>query len=348
MLNVAIVGYGGMGRFHATQLISKEDHVNLCGFYDPEPAQQALGKQDSYHFYSSYSELLADPEVAVVLVATPNDVHKPLVRQALLSGKNVICEKPVCLSVADFDELVALANEQQLHLFVHQNRRWDEDYLILQDLLAADTIGPLFRVESRVQGDHGVPSGWRQEQAKGGGMVLDWGVHLLDQLVDLLGCSVKSVYASLSYALGYEVDDGCTAILEFENGQIVEMNVDTTNFIKQSRWYLKGTRGTIQLNDWDMTGSIVRQVADWETEELTAIKAGQGLTRTLAPLSEGVVEKQPFPQKSQRTVPSFYQNVSDVIQQAAPMRISYAEVRQVLRIMDAIFLSAKQNQVIQL
>ncbi len=348
MLNVGIIGYGGMGRFHATELITKESEVNVCGFYDISPVRQELAQTDGYHKYSSYADLLSDPKVDVVLVATPNDFHKKCVQQALLSGKNVICEKPVCLSVADFDELTTLADKKHLRLFVHQNRRWDEDYLILQELFAEQVIGSLLRVESRVQGDHGVPSGWRQEKARGGGMVLDWGVHLLDQIVDLMGCSIKSVYASLSYALGYEVDDGCTAILEFENGKFVEMNVDTTNFIKQSRWYIKGTQGTIMLNDWDMEGAIVRQVAGWNSEEIGAIQAGQGLTRTLAPLSEGILEKRSFPKMSQKQVPSFYQNVIDVTQKNGKMRISYQEVRTVLKIMDAIFVSAEKNQVIQL
>ena len=66
-------------------------------------------------------------------------------------------------------------------LTVHQNRRWDEDFWTVKKILEEGKLGEVFRIESRVHGSRGIPGDWRQEKEHGGGMVLDWGVHLLDQ-----------------------------------------------------------------------------------------------------------------------------------------------------------------------
>ena len=97
------------------------------------------------------------------------------------AGKNVISEKPITLSSADLEEMKETSESTGRFLTVHQNRRWDEDYLTVKEILREGKLGELFRLESRVHGSRGIPGDWRQEKEHGGGMVLDWGVHLLDQ-----------------------------------------------------------------------------------------------------------------------------------------------------------------------
>lgn len=115
-----------------------------------------------------------DAAVDVVLIATPNDVHKELALQAFAAGKHVICEKPVTLSVSDFKDMVSAADAAGRVLMVHQNRRWDEDFLTIKQMYNEKTIGDLFRIESRVHGANGIPGDWRHLEAHGGGMLLDW------------------------------------------------------------------------------------------------------------------------------------------------------------------------------
>ena len=97
--NLAIIGYGGQGAWHANWA-QKSDVVSLAGIYDIAEKRVNAAKENGIHTYASFEEALADPKVDIVLCATPNDVHKEIVIRALEAGKNVVCEKPVALSVA--------------------------------------------------------------------------------------------------------------------------------------------------------------------------------------------------------------------------------------------------------
>ena len=96
--------------------------------------------------------MLSDPDIDVVLIATPNDCHKPIAIRAMHAGKNVISEKPVTLSSSDLQEMVNVAKETGKFLTVHQNRRWDDDFLIIRKLVEEQKLGHVFRIESRVNG----------------------------------------------------------------------------------------------------------------------------------------------------------------------------------------------------
>ena len=99
---LAVIGYGGQGSWHANWAL-RSDVVELAGIYDISEKRTAAAKALGIRTYLSREELLADPAVDIVLCATPNDSHKEIVLAALAAGKNVVCEKPVALSVADFD-----------------------------------------------------------------------------------------------------------------------------------------------------------------------------------------------------------------------------------------------------
>ena len=186
MYTIAIVGYGGMGGWHAKQLLSLPEEFRLAGVYDINPERIDAAEKEGIHGYRSLEELLADPEIRTVILAVPNNFHKPLSIQAMQAGKNVICEKPVMLNAAELEEVMAVAKETGRQFSVHQNRRWDKDFLIVKKIIEDGTIGKPFYIESRVQGSKGIPGDWRCVKEAGGGMLLDWGVHLIDQLMYLV------------------------------------------------------------------------------------------------------------------------------------------------------------------
>lgn len=135
------------------------------------------------------------------------------------AGKNVISEKPVTLNSEDLQEMIDASKRTGRFLTVHQNRRWDEDFLTVKKILEEGKLGEPFRIESRVHGSRGIPGDWRQEPEHGGGMILDWGVHLLDQILQLYpDTKLNSVYASITNVTNQLVDDGFTSELVFENG----------------------------------------------------------------------------------------------------------------------------------
>ncbi len=139
-MKLAVVGYGGQGAWHA-DWAKKSDVVELVGVYDIREIRMNAAREKGIYTYESFEALINDPSVDIVLCATPNDVHKEIVVAALRAGKNVICEKPVALSVSDFDSMVSVAKECGKLLSVHQNRRWDVDYLAIKSLIASGEIG---------------------------------------------------------------------------------------------------------------------------------------------------------------------------------------------------------------
>ncbi|AIQ52440.1 Gfo/Idh/MocA family protein [Paenibacillus sp. FSL R7-0331] len=342
---VVIVGYGGMGSYHG-QLISSNDNLEVAGTYDLLDTRRQASVEAGYKAYGSYEEVLADPAVEVVLIATPNDVHKDIAVRALQAGKHVVCEKPVAMSSAELKEMIAVAEEAGQVLMVHQNRRWDEDFRIIKQMYEAETIGTLFQIESRVHGANGIPGDWRHVKAQGGGMLLDWGVHLLDQLLFMIDSKVVSVSSTLSYILGNDVDDGFEAVLQFENGIKAIVEVGTTNFITLPRWYVKGLEGSAVIEDWSLTGKIITRNNEAEHREPTPIRAGVGLTKTMAPPSEGSTLTGALPPAFELP-DGFYSNFVAVIEGTAEPIVKNTEVLRVQNLIEAIFASAEQNEVIK-
>ena len=145
---LGIIGYGGQGAWHAGWA-NKSDVIELAGIYDINEKRCALARENGIKVYSSREEMLKDPTVDMVLCATPNGSHKEIVIAAAEAKKHVICEKPVAMSVADFDEMREAAQRCGVVFSVHQNRRWDLDYLAMKQLIETKEIG-----EFRRTGEH--------------------------------------------------------------------------------------------------------------------------------------------------------------------------------------------------
>ena len=110
MLYGAVIGYGGMGNYHVNKMNSVRG-IKVAGIYDIDPAKLELAEANGVKAYKSREELLADEKISLVVVATPNDVHKEIVIDALKAGKNVICEKPVAMDSAELDEMIAASEK---------------------------------------------------------------------------------------------------------------------------------------------------------------------------------------------------------------------------------------------
>ncbi|WP_145035451.1 Gfo/Idh/MocA family protein [Paenibacillus sp. Y412MC10] len=342
---IVIVGYGGMGSYHA-KLIKDNAFLEVTGTYDILEERRKASREDGYSAYESYEQVLNDAAVDVVLIATPNDVHKELALQAFDAGKHVICEKPVTLSVSDFKDMVSAADAAGRVLMVHQNRRWDEDFLTIKQMYNEKTIGDLFRIESRVHGANGIPGDWRHLEAHGGGMLLDWGVHLLDQILFMVDSRMTSLSSRLSFILGDEVDDGFESVIEFENGVSVLIEVGTTNFITLPRWYVKGTEGTGIIEDWSLNGRVVTRNQDAAKVEPKPIQAGVGLTKTMAPPSEEATITGALPEPYRQSS-SFFDNFAAVTRGEAEPIVKNEEVLRVLNLIEAVFESARTGETLK-
>lgn len=341
---LAIIGFGGMAQWHY-ELIENLEGLSVAGIWDIRAERREYAHSRKIHVYASQEELLADERVDLVLIATPNDVHKSIAIAAMKAGKNVVSEKPITLCLADLQEMMDASRKYGRFLTVHQNRRWDEDFLTVKRIMEEGALGEIFRLESRVHGSRGIPGDWRQEPEHGGGMVLDWGVHLLDQALMLFpGVSLKTVYATLTNVTNQLVDDGFTADLGFANGIHMIVEVGTNNFISLPRWYVLGSDGTAMIGDWGEDLKIVR-ACGVDEGDVVPVRTAAGLTKTMAPRREDSIFTE-FRPEEKSDIRDFYRNVMAVLEGQEESLIRLEEVTRVMRVMEAVFESAKRRQVI--
>ncbi len=342
--NEVIVGFGGMGNWHRELIEGGIDHLHLKGIYDIAEGPREKAGAMGYSVYESLEAVLADPEVDIILCSTPNDCHKEIVLRALRAGKHVIAEKPVALCSADLQEMIQTANETGRLFTVHQNRRWDEDFLTIKKIYDDGMLGEVFNIESRVHGSRGIPGDWRKEKAHGGGMMLDWGVHIIDQALQMIPEKVKSVYCTLTHVTNEEVDDGFTLVLTFESGLRYLLEVGTSHFISLPRWYIQGMNGSAVIRDWSLNGEIVR-VTHWDQNDAVPIKTAAGLTKTMAPRTDETIASEALPVVCS-DIRDFYRNIVDTLEGKAQQKIQHSEIMRVMKLMEAAFQSAQNNQIL--
>lgn len=343
-VRLAVIGYGTMGAWH-TKKVSKLTEVELAGIYDIKPGRMELAKENGIFAYESMAALLSDPTVELVTVAVPNHLHRDICIAAMDAGKNVICEKPVAMNSTELQEMIDAANRNGVLFTVHQNRRWDEDFRIIRKLYEENTLGRIFRIESRTHGSRGIPGDWRNQKQYGGGMLMDWGVHLLDQILWMLPGKILSVYAQMSYVTNEDCDDGFTAQLQFENDVVVEVQVATSNFISLPRWYVLGENGTVSIERWTMEGKIV-MVSDWQNRDAVPVVTAAGVTKTMAPRTSDTIKEYPLP-RIELDVRDFYRNFVKTIRGEDTQIVTHKQVMRVMKLMEAIRLSAETNTVIK-
>ena len=341
--NVVVIGYGGQGGWHADHAL-KSDVVTLRGVYDIKEERNALARSRGIKVYSSLDEICADPGAEICVVATPNDVHEDIVVRLLQSGHNVVCEKPVALSVASFDRMVAAAKQSGKLFTVHQNRRWDVDFLAIKEIVQSGKIGAPINIESRIHGSRGIPSDWRCKKQYGGGMILDWGVHLIDQILQIIPQKIEKVYCETTNITTKEVDDGFKLLLTFEGGARSLIEVGTYNFLALPRFYLQAEKGTALITDWRQKARVAYCKA-WNEADVLPVQTAAGITKTMAPRDEITLDEYEW-EKPTSDVHDFYRNLVAALDGKAEPIVTLPEVRRVLSVMEEAFNSSAYGAAI--
>jgi predicted dehydrogenase len=215
---VALIGYGLAGRDFHGRLLRATPGLEVAAIVTSNPSRKAEARADfpTATVYALTDELWAAAEsFDVVVVATSTAAHAPLSAAAIHAGKHVVVEKPLAATAQQARELVGLAAAGGSLLVPFLNRRWDSDHLTLRRLLAEGTLGAVLRYESRFDRwrPHAKAGSWREEltSAEGGGVLLDLGVHLVDQALTLHG-PVDHVYAEVAARRGGADDDAFVAL----------------------------------------------------------------------------------------------------------------------------------------
>ena len=344
MKKIAVIGYGGQGAWHCGQIL-KSDVCTLAGIYDIREVRRNAAAANGIHVYESNEALLADPEVDAVVVATPNDFHEPLVIAGLEAGKHVICEKPVEMSVASVDRMVAAAKKAGKLFTVHHNRRWDVDFLAMKQLAASGEIGKVLCLESRVHGSRGSPSDWRGEKAHGGGMILDWGIHLIDQVLQIFKQKIVRLYCTCSHITNNEVDDGFKLELYFEDGASAHVELGTYNFIAMPRFYMQAEKGSALITDWRHQAHVAK-LTSWVEKDVTPVQNAAGITKTMAPRDHLTLDEYDL-EIPKSDVHDFYRNFCLAMDGKAEQLVTHAEIRRVMSVVEACFASDAKKQVLE-
>ncbi len=344
-MRVAVIGYGGMGGWHAEHLL-KSDVAELAGVYDIKKERNELAESRGIFAYASLEELLADKSVELVTVAIPNDSHEEVVVASLNAGKNVICEKPVALSLESLDRMIAAAKANGVLFTTHQNRRWDVDYLAMKQIHDSGELGKVINLESRVHGSRGIPSDWRGEREHGGGMMYDWGIHLIDQALMIFGWDVKTVYCVCDHITNQEVDDGFRLELTFAGGERAMIELGTYNFIAMPRFYMRAEKGTVLLTDWREEAQVVK-CTHWHENDVLPVKTAAGLTKTMAP-RDGLTTETYRVSKPASDVHDFYRHFIAAIHGEREQDVTHEQMRTDLKIILAAFRSAETGMPIEL
>ena len=339
--NAAVIGYGGMGAgFHCKNLLTS-DVCNLAGIYDIDPAKRELAASRGVKVYNTREELLADPTIDMVTIATPNDVHEEIAIAALEAGKNVISEKPVTLSLESLERMIAASKKAGKIFSVHQNRRFDVDALAMKQIADSGEIGEVINIESRIHGSRGIPSDWRGIKKYGGGMLYDWGIHIIDQACMILGYDVKSVRCNFDHITNDEVDDGFQLTIEYHSGKKAYCEVGTYNFVDMPRFYMRAKNGSAIIPHWTIPAHVVKCKAWHESDVLPVVNAS-GLTKTMAPRDSITVDEYDIP-KPASDVHDYYRNFVRAIDGLEEQMVTHDQMRCVLKIIMTAFESVEKG-----
>lgn len=328
----------------STMITYLGDMIELAGIADIDPARVEWAVSQGIPVFGDYQEILADKTVDAVLIAAPNHLHKPMAIAALRAGKHVLCEKPVMLSSADLLDVMEEAHRANKVFYPRQNREWDEDFLIIRKIYEEELLGRAFEIRCRIMGARGIPGDWRGKKEFGGGMMYDWGVHIIDRIVKMVGKPPKNVFCDLKYITNEECDDNVFVHMTFEDGLTVRLEVDTCHFVSLPLWNLFADHGSAEILNWSCNGRMMC-LSSWQDKDALPIVAGSGLTKTMVPRTKDTLTELPLP-RFDFAHNALYKNFVETCRGKAEQIVTNEHALRILKVIEACFESAKRKETI--
>ncbi len=222
MINAAIVGLGRWGQNHVNSIQGKSERLRFVrGVVRHPDAVREFADKHGLALSSDYSELLEDPQIQAIVLATPNSLHADQVVAAARAGKPVFCEKPLALTRADAERAVQACNEAGVALGVGQDKRFWPSMRELKRVVDSGELGEVLHIEGHFSNDNArkFAYSWREspDEAPAGSMT-STGIHVLDAFVNLVG-PVRRVQAQMITRQTRPAPlDTLSLLFEFENG----------------------------------------------------------------------------------------------------------------------------------
>jgi scyllo-inositol 2-dehydrogenase (NADP+) len=341
-IGVGVLGYGYAGRrFHA-YLVSLEPRLRLqaVASRDAGRREQATSDYPGVKSYETLDQMLQDPSVQVVIVATPHNVHAQQCIRIMDAGRHCVTDKVMCLTTAEADAMIAARDRNRVLFSVFHNRRWDGDYLTVRQALAEGLLGRPWLFEVGSWG-FGTPRGWRAQPEEVGTLLHDWGAHFVDQALQLVPASVTSVYAQTQHVRAdVPVESYIGAEVRFANDVIYRLEVSRAARMGKPHWYIVGDRGALVKEGVDpQEAAMVAEKIDTARED----PANYARVKTEV---NGIVAEMRL-----QTVPgrwrSYYENIADALEDRSKLAVKAEEVRRVVAVLEAAAESARSSEVVR-
>ncbi len=331
-VRAGLIGYGYAGKTFHAPLINASAGLTLAGVASSGAAKVRADLPDMPVF-SDAEAMIVNPDIDLVVIATPNDTHAPLALAALQAGKHVVVDKPFALNLAEARQVVAAAERHDRFLSVFHNRRWDSDFLTVKQAIADGLIGDVTHFESHFDRFRPqVRDRWRERDGPGGGLWFDLGPHLVDQALCLFGLPDRVLADFARQRAGAQADDWAHVILSYGDRRV----------ILQAGMLVAG--GTHRFSAHGTHGSIVKKQSDRQEPQLlagmTPGASGWGDDPDALMLHDGsgIVQNIAASPADQR---HYYNNVADAISQGGPNPVAPVEALAVMAVIEAAFRSAE-------
>lgn len=242
-IKTALVGFGKAGQFLHAPFIDSSTSFELTTILERTPKRAAQAYPNA-RIQQTYDTILREADLELIVIATPNEMHASMIEQALRAGKHVVVDKPFTIHVADAKRLQAISLDEGKHIFVYQNRRWDSDFLTVQQLVKEGLLGEIYSIESRFDRYRPDPRTgyWKESAEIGNGLWYDLGPHLMDQAFQLFGepTSYRAEIKTQRHgAIGIDYFD-----VQFQFGSMIyTIHAGMLEEQATPRWVIKGSKG---------------------------------------------------------------------------------------------------------
>ncbi|MDA1191854.1 MAG: Gfo/Idh/MocA family oxidoreductase [Candidatus Poribacteria bacterium] len=342
MINVAVIGYGFAGRSFHSYLVGLDEGLNLHTISTRNPERQALARKEypNVSVVGDFEEVLSNDAIDLVVLATPHNTHRDLAVQAMNAGKNVVTDKIISMNEQEAIEMAQASEDNGVLFSVFHNRRWDWDYLTMQKVIADGYLGTPYLFESAIM-RYGQPGRWRGVKEESGGILYDWGAHLVDQALQLVDSRIDHIYCQIQDNK-WDTDIGSYVQLNlnFENGVIYRVEVGNLSMYHRPRFHALGDEGAFVKTGIDPQEPFMKEgrIDDAVEEE-----------QHHAQIWTNVGDKKHFSIPSVRgSWRGYYRNVAETLVGKAELIVTPAQMVRLMRVYDAAMLSAERGQSIPL
>ena len=257
VLNVGICGIGRIASNHAEEIASYPNLFRLVACADilPDRLVHELPKPlETAAKYHSLEEMLAHPELDVVTICVRHEDHVPMAVKIMEAGKIAVVEKPVATSLAEYDRLLDAARRHPGKLFLRHNRRFEAPFVKVRQLMDSGLIGDVQYIKLYRSVGFCRRNDWMTMTEFYGGLLSNWGPHLIDQALQLLGGKVVDIWADVRHVISIgDGDDLFKILLKADNGRLADIEVSGCNAMPGREMEIIGSRGTIVYEGGKLT-----------------------------------------------------------------------------------------------